>query len=149
VAAEVAMAVAGVEAVVASSAECARHVHPPSYHSPKGGDAQHVHRVQDDQHVQLVRQEGDGGPSVGGDAGADVGAGAVRGAAKLHCAQSPCEQQVARWACRQGHRCYHCRHHYGGDESVVDGADAGAGVGAGHYDAHGAARSCRRWEAAA
>ena len=132
-AAEVAMAVAGVEAVVASSAECARHVHPPSYHSPKGGDAQHV---------QLVRQEG-GGPSVGGDAGA------VRGAAKLHCAQSPCEQQAARWACRQGHRCYHGRHHYGGDESVVDGADAGAGVGAGHYDAHGAARSCRRWEAAA
>ena len=69
---EAAVAVAVVEPVVASSAECARHVHPPSYHSLKGGDVQHV---QDDQHVQLVRQEG-GGPSVGRDAGADVGAGA-------------------------------------------------------------------------
>lgn len=140
---EAAVAVAVVEPVVASSAECARHVHPPSYHSLKGGDVQHV---QDDQHVQLVRQEGDGGPSVDGDAGAGAGAdgGAVRGAAKFHCARSPCEQQAARWACRQGHRCYH---HHGDGESVVDGA--GAGAGAGHCDAHGAARSCRRWEAAA
>jgi len=86
VAVEAAVAVAVVEPVVASSAECARHVHPPSYHSPNGGDAQHVHRVQDDQHVQLVRQEGDGGPSVGGDVGAGADGGAVRGAAKLHCA---------------------------------------------------------------
>ena len=80
---EAAVAVAVVEPVVASSAECARHVHPPSYHSLKGGDVQHV---QDDQHVQLVRQEGDGGPSVGGDVGAGADGGAVRGAAKLHCA---------------------------------------------------------------
>jgi hypothetical protein len=134
--------------VVASSGVCVHHVHLSSSHSQSYGDAQrdchvqddqlgqqvgnaqHGRHVQDDSHGQQVKQGDDEGPSAAGDTDA------VRGATKLHYAQSPCVQKKAHWACLQRHR-----QNRGDGASVVGGA--------GHCDVHAAARRYHRLVAAA
>jgi hypothetical protein len=137
--------------VVASSGVCAHHVHLSSSHSQSYGDAQHDCHVQDDQlgqqvgnaqhgrhvqddsHGQQVQQGDDEGPSAAEDTDA------VRGASKLHYAQSPCVQKKAHWACLRRHR-----------QNRRDGASVVGGAGAGHCDdAHAAARRYHRLVAAA